>query len=207
LTFLAWIHLGGKISDQIDHSFLCRQASLKARNELLQCLKLDSNDNKIRISQIVAQLVSTGSPFDERLLGGGPWMVVYTEGVFLWQIYTSPGKILLGKKNVASQSFNPITKGVLNSGEIAKRDCYVTAVGKYQQTQDNRTHLPVDIEVEVSSGILHIFDRKIPLPIKGRGKFTVCYLDDTLRIFRSQGRGLSVQVKQSYFLDHRLGLE
>lgn len=177
-------------------TLLRRQASAKARNELLECIKRGTNSDASRVSEIVAQLSSTALPFNESLLGGGPWEVVYTEGAFLWQIYTSPGKILLGRKNAASQAFNPSTRAVLNAGEIAGENLFVTATGEYTP-QDSSTTLPKDIDVRVDGGTLHVYGKEISLPIHGRGEFAIAYLDDTLRIFRAPGGRVSVQVKKS----------
>lgn len=113
-----------------------RDASKKSRDELLACIKRGTAADVNRASQLIGQLTAAAAqqPFREQTLGGGPWQVVYTEGAFLWQLYTSPGKIVLGQKNRASQEFDPRpgSRSVLNFGEVAGPNVFVTAEGVYQ---------------------------------------------------------------------------
>ena len=135
--------------------------------------------------------------FQENLLGGGPWRVVYTRGAFLWQLYTQPGQILVKSRNRAAQTFDPTDnrRSVLNEGQIAGSAIQVSAVGQYTPADDSTT-LPKEINVEIGGGALEVLGRKISIPIKGRGKFFIEYLDSNVRIFRSVGGGISVQVRE-----------
>lgn len=65
--------------------------------------------------------------------------------------------------------------------------------------QNNSLYLPKAIEVEITSGSLEIpkWNLSIPLPINGKGVFCVMYVDNNIRIFRSIGGTLSLQVKDS----------
>ena len=123
--------------------------------------------------------------------------MVYTQGAFLWQIYTAPGKLLSKKKSSkASQTFDPVTRSVLNSGEILGPSITVSATGKYSPTDASATTLPKEIDVMISGGQLDIWGREIKLPIRGKGKFFIEYVDDAVRVFRSTGGGISVQVRE-----------
>ena len=110
-----------------------RQALRKTRDDLLRCVRgAESGDAAGRASACVAELTAARQPFNEALLGGGSWRVVYTEGAFLWQLYTSPGKLMIGSKNAASQTLDPRTRSVLNFGEVAGSRVFVTAEGVYE---------------------------------------------------------------------------
>ena len=63
--------------------------------------------------------------------------------------------------------------------------------------QDASTRTPKVIDVQISSGLLHLAGLDVPLPIRGKGTFEVCYLDTNLRVFRS-GSSYSVQVRAGY---------
>jgi hypothetical protein len=140
-------------------------------------------------------LIENRPPFDEKLLGGGPWQVVYTRGAFLWQLYTSPGKLITGSANKAAQDFNPSTRAVLNSGEIAGPSIQVSAVGQYTPTNSSKA-LPKEVDVEITGGEINAWGKRIPLPISGAGKFYIEYVDDTIRVFRSTNGSLSVQIRE-----------
>jgi hypothetical protein len=61
--------------------------------------------------------------------------------------------------------------------------------------QDDSTVLPKEVEARVTGGKLHILGQVIPLPIKGKGSFTIVYLDDALRIFQSPNGSIVAQVR------------
>jgi hypothetical protein len=63
--------------------------------------------------------------------------------------------------------------------------------------QDASTRTPKVIDVQVNSGLLHVAGVDVPLPIRGKGTFEVCYLDSNLRVFKS-GSSYSVQVRAEY---------
>lgn len=161
----------------------------------MECIASDDKSKSPRIAQLLQTLLSNPPPFKEQLLGGGPWQVVYTQGAFLWQAYTSPGQLITRSKNRASQAFNPNTRDVLNSGELAGPSIQVSAVGSYTPV-DFSTVLPKEIDVVITGGQLDAWGRKIALPIRGNGKFFIEYLDDTIRVFKSTGGGLSMQIRQ-----------
>ena len=62
----------------------------------------------------------------EQLIGGGPWVVVYTRGPLLWQQATAPGRVLSSGNQVwsPSQSSNvtPCTHVTWNMVTIAECD-------------------------------------------------------------------------------------
>lgn len=64
--------------------------------------------------------------------------------------------------------------------------------------QDDSLTLPKCIDVEISEGAVHLRGRKIPLPIRGKGEFTIAYLDDVVRVFKSPSGSVSLQVKASW---------
>jgi hypothetical protein len=185
----------------IFHYDLRRNELASARNELLNCIAQDDPAKSARISQLIDILISPENrppPFtkkQEQLLGGGPWQVVYTRGAFLWQVYTSPGKLVTGSSNRAAQDFNPYTRAVLNIGEIFGPAVQVSAVGSYTPTNSNTT-LPKEIDVTITGGEINAWGNRIALPIKGKGKFFITYLDDTIRIFKSTGGGITVQIRE-----------
>ena len=182
-----------------------RNEAKAARNGLLAYIAKDDPSNSARISQLIDTLVSPENrpqPFKEQLLGGGPWQVVYTRGAFLWQVYTSPGKLVTGSSNRAAQDFDPGTRAVLNSGEIAGPAIQVTAVGAYTPTNSS-TVLPKEVDVSITGGEINAWGTRIALPIKGSGKFFIEYLDDTIRVFRSTGGGLTVQIREDKLIKLR----
>ncbi len=175
----------------------CRNEVKSARNELLNCISKDDASKSARISELIDILIAPENRpvFKEQLLGGGPWVVVYTRGAFLWQVYTSPGGKLTGSSNRAAQDFNPNTRAVLNSGEIVGPAIQVSAVGSYTPTNSSTT-LPKEVDVTITGGEINAWGKRIPLPISGRGKFFIEYLDDTIRVFRSTNGGLTVQMRE-----------
>ena len=118
---------------------------------------------------------------------------------------------------MASQAFDPVSRGAVNRAEYLGGDIWVSAYGSYDPLvstqgentlshympskfvsyliqQDDSECCPKLIQANIEGGLLSLWDWTFPLPIKGSGTFEVTYLDDELRIFRS-GSSLSVQVK------------
>lgn len=52
------------------------------------------------------------------------------------------------------------------------------------------------MDVTITGGEINAWGNRIPLPIKGNGKFYIDYVDDTIRVFRSTNGGLTVQVRE-----------
>lgn len=176
--------------------YLYSSEAKSAQDELLSCIARHDASKSARISELIDILISAENRrFNENLLGGGPWQVVYTRGAFLWQAYTSPGKLVTGSSNRAAQDFNPRTRAVLNSGEIAGPSIQVSAVGSYTPTNSS-TKLPKEIDVTIIGGEIKAWGKIIPLPIKGNGKFYIEYVGDTIRVFRSTNGGLTVQIRE-----------
>jgi hypothetical protein len=147
-----------------------------------------------RVGELVDVLLESRQPFDEALLGGGPWQVVWTRGPLLWQAYTRPGQLLASRQNRASQDLDPASRRVRNRGELLGAQLFVTADGSYAPQDDSRA-LPKAVDVSVTGGALHAWGRRLPLPIRGKGTFTIAYLDDKVRLFRG-GKSLSLQIRQ-----------
>eukprot|EP00878_Enallax_costatus_P004452 GHUV01004692.1.p1 GENE.GHUV01004692.1~~GHUV01004692.1.p1 ORF type:complete len:249 (+),score=59.85 GHUV01004692.1:276-1022(+) len=174
----------------------------EASQELLDTLtnptkSQQQRDRRARIDQLLDELLTCqGVPFNEQSLSGGPWLVLYTRGTAqLWKATYQAGKAF-NTGNAASQDLNPNGRTVVNKAEYAGDKLYVTASGTYQPLEET-TVLPIPVQANISSGLLHLFGLDIPLPIRGTGRFDVVYLDDKLRVFRSGG-AISVQVKQQY---------
>ena len=88
-----------------------------------------------RASALVDELLASRLPFDERLLGGGPWVVRFTKGApQLWKATWQSGRLLAGRRGAgdeASQEFEPATRGAVNRAEYFGGRLYVTATGTY----------------------------------------------------------------------------
>lgn len=164
------------------------------RDTFLNLLSERQHADAEQVSKIVKQLIDHPPPFSEHLLKGAG-RVVYTEGASLWQLYTSPGRIVAGRANRASQSFDPDIRSVVNWGEIFRPSVFITATGTYAPRDSNST-LPKLIDVEITCGALHLWGKEFPLPIRGKGEFLVEYIDDSIRIFRSPSGARSVQVRE-----------
>ena len=94
-----------------------------AREELLRMV-VDGSSDQARARELVEQLVDERAPFDESLLGGGPWQagplkhrlgtgmlstaaqlcdqcatqVVYSSGPLLWQAFTALGNVFSARR-------------------------------------------------------------------------------------------------------------
>lgn len=160
-------------------------------------------DARSKVDALLDQLIGLDSlKFNEQLLQGGPWRVLYTRGsVQLWKATYSAGK-LVKSSNAASQDLDPATRSVLNKAEYLGDKLWVTASGTYTPLDDSPS-LPKPIQANISSGCIHVFGVDIPLPIRGTGLFEVVYLDERVRVFRSGG-ALAVQVKEEYLREQGL---
>jgi hypothetical protein len=165
----------------------------QARNELLQLAAAGGATDGALAGALVDTLLESRVPFQERLLGGGAWQVVYTRGPQLWKAYTAPGQFV-GQKNRASQDLCPATRTLVSKGELLGEKLFVTASGSYAAQDDSAT-LPKAINVTVVKGALHVGGRSFPLPIRGTGRFLIAYLDGDLRVFCSGG-SVTVQVRE-----------
>ena len=56
--------------------------------------------------------------------------------------------------------------------------------------------MPVEVKADIQSGRLGLGPLQFDLPIKGQGMFQVMYLDSKLRIFKSGGKAVVVQLRQ-----------
>ncbi|GAB4821735.1 hypothetical protein N2152v2_008781 [Parachlorella kessleri] len=192
----------------------------KARQDLLAELAEPQLERK-RVDVLVDQLMEAREPFNEALIGNGPWQVVYSRGPLPWQQWTAPGW-LVGASNKASQEFIPQGRRVINRGQVLGNAVIVTAEGTYEpqaaapeeQQQGQRagapllavfgkgkgegTKLPQVLRATITSGTLHIVPWKldIPLPIRGTGTVELTYCDDSLRVFKGSGGAVTVQVRE-----------
>ncbi|KAF6254802.1 hypothetical protein COO60DRAFT_1634660 [Scenedesmus sp. NREL 46B-D3] len=174
-----------------------------AAEELLQLLTTEQASQQAastRANELVEVLLSSeGLPFQEQLLGPGPWLVFFTKGSpQLWKATFKAGK-LLNASNAASQDLDPSSREVVNSAEYFGRRLYVTASGTYEPLGGS-SNLPAPIQANIRSGLLHVLGLDIPLPIRGTGRFEVAWLDGNLRVFRSSG-AVTVQIRQQYLAD------
>eukprot|EP00879_Flechtneria_rotunda_P009528 GHRR01009973.1.p1 GENE.GHRR01009973.1~~GHRR01009973.1.p1 ORF type:complete len:234 (+),score=80.09 GHRR01009973.1:211-912(+) len=170
-----------------------------AVRELLRVLTAQQagSDDSQQVQQLLNVLLSCeGVRFNEQLLAGGPWRVLYTQGdLQLWKATYKAGKVF-NARNAASQDLNPSNRTVVNKAEYYGNALFVTASGTYEPLGTSAT-LPQRVRADITSGSLHIAGLDIPLPIRGTGEFNVVYLDDKLRVFESAG-AISVQVRESY---------
>lgn len=162
--------------------------------ELLALLCSRSPDTE-RVSALVDDLeASAGLPFNEESLGGGPWIVRYTRGrPLLWSLTYGAGRVVNGA-NRAAQDFDPADRSAVNWVELFGPDAYIAAKGTYEPQGDART-TPVTIRADITSGRLRAWALDLPLPISGSGTFEVLYVDERLRVFRSNGDTYAVQVR------------
>ncbi|KAF5830712.1 hypothetical protein DUNSADRAFT_14118 [Dunaliella salina] len=188
--------------------FLSWQPTLKKqRDELLSMLLLEDGSSTSSVNALIDELAESKSRFSPSSLGRGPWVVVYTHGpAQLWKASQSVATSLSRSRNQASQEFDPKTKAAINRAEFGSPDIFVTASGTFE-VQGEASSLPVTVQANINEGRLHFFGRELPLPIKGKGLFTILYIDDKVRIFRS-GNSYAVQVQQGElqkYLDSRRG--
>jgi hypothetical protein len=184
----------------------CRRDPARvARDELIQLLAAPSagTASAARAEELVAAMEASRRPFREAQLGGGEWVVVYMKGAQAWTAWTAASR-----RNRASQALDPATRAVVNSGEVLGAALTVTASGTYSPRGAPREtpretpwtkspelkFTPVEVDVQIAGGALRAFGRELPLPIRGAGVFTIAYLDDDVRVFRS-GKAVSVQVR------------
>ncbi|KAK9826161.1 hypothetical protein WJX81_002496 [Elliptochloris bilobata] len=177
-----------------------RQRISPARTELMSLVAEGSRD-LARARQLVDALIAERVPFDESLLGGGPWQVVFSSGPLLWQAWTALGDSLtprrIGRRtNKASQDFDPAQRSVVNRGEVLGAYVFVTASGTYRPLDASAT-TPVEIKASIESGCLHLGRRQVGLPIKGSGRVSIAYLDADLRVFRSSSGSTTVQMREA----------
>ncbi len=142
----------------------------------------------VRAEELVAAMEASRRPFREAQLGGGEWVVVYMKGAQAWTAWTAASR-----RNRAGQALDPATRAVVNSGEVLGAALTVTASGTYSPRGAPR-ETPVEVDVLIADGALRAFGRELPLPIRGAGVFTIAYLDDDVRVFRS-GKAVSVQIR------------
>jgi hypothetical protein len=168
-----------------------------------------ASGNQAVIPGLVDTLLSASRPFDERQIGGGPWQVVWSRGPLLWRGWTAPTG-LARFKNEASQDFDPSSRTVVSSADVFGRTVFVTANGTYEP-QGDTSSTPVEVQTSVTGATLHAFNKKLPLPIRGKGTFTIMYTDDSLRLLRGAGGSLVVQVRlgvlQKLLVRRRAALE
>ena len=79
----------------LDTSRSTPAAAVRARRALLTQLRTPKPD-RVRLDAAAVELVQAaqagGAPFDEQVIGGGPWRVVHTKGALPWQAWTSAGE-------------------------------------------------------------------------------------------------------------------
>lgn len=151
--------------------------------ELQQLLRTGNCPNRARADALIQEIVALKAPFDVATLGGGLWQAVYTKGaVPKWE---RNARFFSFLRNIAGQDYDIGTSRVTNYGEILGRSAYVTAEGRFKETDASMQHCPKDYDVFVERGALHLGPLRIPLPIKGRGYLRCLYADPHLRIFVS----------------------
>lgn len=103
---LPFVQLFDPVLANFDPAIRRRLETRPLRDELLQLLtgQDDTGPSQAsRISELVEDLSSGGTPFDEKLLGGGPWQVrayfalFFEEGLFLHSsLKNTPVRVLFG---------------------------------------------------------------------------------------------------------------
>ncbi|CAL8463803.1 g3337 [Coccomyxa elongata] len=176
-----------------------RIAADLAGAEIYEAVRKGSSDFQ-RVSALVDTLLESNLPFKEKLLGGGPWQVVYTRGPLLWQGFTVAGNALskhrIGRsKNKASQEYNPADRSVINRGEVLGDCVRVSACGSYEPVGETKT-MPVLVKADIEGGELNAFGRSLPLPIRGSGYVSIAYLDECLRVLQDRRGGVAVQMRE-----------
>lgn len=67
---------------------------------------------------------------------------------------------------------------------------------KLLHLQDTNSNLPKLVKANISGGEVTALGRKVPLPFKGTGFFSIMYVDDAVRVFSDRDKGtVSVQVQ------------
>lgn len=62
--------------------------------------------------------------------------------------------------------------------------------------QGSNTNLPKLVKANISGGEVTILGRRLPLPFKGIGFFSIMYVDDSIRVFSDRDKGtVSLQVQ------------
>jgi hypothetical protein len=149
-----------------------------------------------RVEALLEALTAAPCAFSVSRLGGGPWQVVHTRGALAWRAFTPPG---LRNAAVAAQDFDPAARRVVNSVELFGGALRITAEGSFavDESSARATATPVRCNAFIERGALALRGtaRALALPINGKGTFEVCYMDEALRVFRSD-TGLAVQVRQ-----------
>jgi len=167
----------------------------KQRDELLSMLLLEESSSASSVNTLIDELAGSKNKFNLSSLGRGPWVVVYTRGpAQLWKTSQSVASSLSRSKNQASQEFDPKSKTAVNRAEFGSPDIFVTASGTFE-IEGEASSLPVTVQANIEEGRLYFFGKELPLPIKGKGLFTILYIDDKVRIFRS-GKSYAVQVQR-----------
>ncbi|GLI58728.1 hypothetical protein VaNZ11_000481, partial [Volvox africanus] len=191
----------GSNSEVASADVLARNKLRSSSLELLQLLCDSKAPDLARIEELLDELAGAeGQPFSEDSLGGGPWVVRYTRGKpLLWNLTYNTGR-LLNSRNRAAQEFDPATRSAVNLLEINGPDILVEAYGTYEPV-DESSVTPKTIRAKISSGRLFLRSWELPLPISGTGYFDVVYMDEVLRVFRSDGR-FAVQVRADKFQSH-----
>ncbi|PNH11682.1 hypothetical protein TSOC_001438 [Tetrabaena socialis] len=174
-----------------------RQKLRAASGELLRLLTAEPAASDVsRCSELVDELVAgaEGQPFRNECLAGGPWVVRYTRGKpLLWSLTAATSRLVNGR-NRASQQFDPADGSAANKVELNGPDTYVAAYGTYEPVDDTRV-TPKSVRARIGRGLLRAWGVDVPLPISGTGLFEVLYGDDSVRVFRSSGNLIAVQVR------------
>lgn len=90
-----------------------------------------------RVDELLDELLDASRdnlPFDEQLLGGGAWRVLFTRGSLqLWKLTYAAGR-LVKPANAASQDLDPSggRRSVVNKAEFFGDRLFVTASGRYE---------------------------------------------------------------------------
>ncbi|CAM9472176.1 unnamed protein product [Pylaiella littoralis] len=170
-----------------------KATALRLSEELFSMLTAEgAKPDDVAVIEKIEELEAVpGVSFNRDAMYDGPWRVLWKTNT-AWQRYFDPLKSIAD--NRAYQWYKE-DGSVTNVAQALGDKLYVTVDGQGAPASPS-TDLPYQINVEVSRGWLNALGNKIPLNfIKGTGSTFVVYIDEKLRVFRSDTGGIVVQTK------------
>uniref|UniRef100_A0A7S3K2Z3 Plastid lipid-associated protein/fibrillin conserved domain-containing protein n=1 Tax=Aureoumbra lagunensis TaxID=44058 RepID=A0A7S3K2Z3_9STRA len=156
---------------------LALSIALQKSKELYTILSSEER-NKVKIDQLIDEIIAEEKPIDIRNLGQGLWYSKYFRGS---RPKWAPRQ---GSKNVAGQSYDIEEKSVENYAEIFGDKVYFLARGTFQP-RTNSVSWPLDVDVMINNGGLIFFGFFLNFGIEGPGIQRILYCDQFIRIFQA----------------------